>query len=190
MRGIISRVVIFYVHCVFFQITSGSGRTPRTNRRARYSLWSTRFIPWLMLYTTCTKISVPEKLASAPRWIPSTARCCSSTSAMSTSQVCIPNSTKVASAQVVIADRSGYLCLKTENRFHQFHSVRAYMASKELTSFLPNLSWTTVSSLRFLCGAIRSNLHVPFSRSLIWGFLSIQWSPFIRVLNVNYSQQV
>lgn len=76
---------------------SGSGRIHPTNKRGRFSLWLMRFTPWLTLYITCTKIYVLEKSASATRWTPSTAHCCSSTSAMSTSQVCIPNSTSVRS---------------------------------------------------------------------------------------------
>lgn len=57
------------------------------NRRGRSSLWSTPCTPWLTRCTTCTRTCVLAKSASAPRWTPSTARFCWSTSATSTSRV-------------------------------------------------------------------------------------------------------
>lgn len=66
---------------------SGSVKIRPTSRRARSSLWLTPFTPWRTRCTTCTRTCARGRSASAPRWTPSTARCCSSTSATSTSQV-------------------------------------------------------------------------------------------------------
>ncbi|KAJ8370415.1 hypothetical protein SKAU_G00104430, partial [Synaphobranchus kaupii] len=67
-------------------ITSGSGRTRRTSRRGRCSSSSTRSTPRPTRCTTCTRSCARARWASAPRWTPSTAQCCSSSSATSTSQ--------------------------------------------------------------------------------------------------------
>lgn len=77
------------------------GKTRPMNRKGRFSSWSTRFTPWLTLCTACTRTSVLEKLVSALKWTPSTARCCSSTSATSTSQVGAPDSGRVSSTSLI-----------------------------------------------------------------------------------------
>lgn len=89
------------------------------NRKGRFSLWSTRFTPWLTLCTACTRTSVLEKLVSALKWTPSTARCCSSTSATSTSQVGAPDSGRVSSTSLIqIRHRETFqMCLGKEDMY-------------------------------------------------------------------------
>lgn len=117
----------FCVVNVFFQIMSGLVKIHPTNRRGRSSLWLMQFMPWLMRYITCTKISVLEKLACAPRWRASMAHCCSSTFAMSTSQVCIPNST--TSTCTVHECSRKYL-------YRQFCSIVSYVHSIKRNQFI------------------------------------------------------
>lgn len=78
-----------------------SGRTHPMSRKGRFSSWSMRFTPWLTLSTACTRTSVLEKLVSALKWTPLTARYCSSTSATSTSQVGAPDSGWASSTSVI-----------------------------------------------------------------------------------------
>lgn len=174
---------------------SGSGKILPTNRKGRSSLWLMLFMPWLMLCTTCTKISVLEKLASAPRWTPLTGHCYSSTSAMSTSLVCISiftqkhwciprikNKLSLTDFTIVIKRQQ-----EPENTFTI--SSTPYSETHTVFGIIRNYfilySTCLLGYLSFhLWGAIWSNCHVLFSSSPTCscrGCVTIQWSAIIRM---------
>lgn len=113
---------------VFFQTMNELGKTLPMNRKGRFSSWSTQFMPWLTLCTACTKTSVLGKSASALKWTPSTAHCCSSTSATSTSQVGTPYSISSKSLIQIVqnAEPRNVSGVCVENKPHT-HNYRTQM---------------------------------------------------------------